>query len=451
MSKYNRSKPTGAAAILAAASLLLLSVSAVAQSSDVLPIVSNTALTYDQALSIAMADNIDLKIAQENADISAANTASAKASLQPSISITSYGAYGDSSNILSSSPGVSPANELSASPGSFADQNLTLSLPLLTSGKLQKQILSTRLMHDSLLLSAADSKLTVSEAVIENYTSAALDKELVNVAQARLDAESEQVRITQQSVDQGHAAPVDLLREQAELADAGQAVLSTKNDEQLALIALKDILGISQSSTLALSDSLDSLMAQLTPPGTLASALAAADKSSPALKSAEYAEQSAAADTDAAKTSFEPQVFGLVMGDASAMRGGNHSGYTIGIAASLPLYDAGQRRDQVDQAKSKQDIAVDEAKKVMQEVERNTAAAWLNLQSADAEVDSAAKGVDAAQQSFTLADMRYNAGKSIAAERLDALSALVRAKESLDSAKKTSIIARAKLVEAIGS
>jgi multidrug efflux system outer membrane protein len=422
----------------------------IAQNSSDLPVITNSSLSYQDALAFAMRGNFDLKVAQDNLSAARAAAAASKASLMPGWSTTTYGAYGDMQSILSSSPGVSPQNILNTSRRGFADQNLALMAPIYTGGKLQKLALSARLDEKSLSMSESAARFDVAESVIEDYTLAALDNDLILVAKSRVDDEVEQVRVTQENVEQGHSAPVDLLREQAELADSNQELTSAQNDEQIALVNLKDAMGVSQESTIVISDTLDSLNAVQQPPGSLSDVLQLADTRSPVIKAAEYQADAATADVGAAKGAFSPQVYGVAMSDASSMGGVNNVGYTVGIAASLPLYDAGQRRDEVDSAKAKLASLRDGALRVKQQVERNAAEAWLNLQTANALLQSAEAGMTAAQQSYDLENMRYNAGKSIAAERLDALTALVKAREAESAARASQVITKAKLEQTIG-
>ncbi len=63
----------------------------------------------------------------------------------------------------------------------------------------------------------------------------------------------------------------------------------------------------------------------------------------------------------------------------------------------------------------------------------------------------ASAGVTAAQESYDLATLRYNAGKSVTAERLDALAALTRSQGTLAQAKAALVIARAQLQAAMGA
>ena len=111
------------------------------------------------------------------------------------------------------------------------------------------------------------------------------------------------------------------------------------------------------------------------------------------------------------------------------------AGYTVGLTASLPLYDGGQRRAEVDAAKARAARAQADALNVQELVERETASAWLTWQTATAQVQAANAGVSAAQQGYDLANLRYNAGKSTTAERLDALATLVRAQGAVAQAK----------------
>ena len=139
------------------------------------------------------------------------------------------------------------------------------------------------------------------------------------------------------------------------------------------------------------------------------------------------------------------------MGDASLGRDLQRAGYTLGLTASLPLYDGGQRRSDVDAAKARAKRAEADAQQAGQQVEEETASAWLTWQTAAAQVQATATGVAAAQQGYELTNLRYNAGKSTTAERLDALAALVRAQGAFAQAQADVVTSRARLRAAVGS
>lgn len=416
-----------------------------AQSEDTLPLLSCPHLSLRDALGLASANNLMLKQSQADADMASASARSARSQTKPSLSTTTYATTGDSANILTSSPGVLPQNIFSVPPRGFADQNLMLMVPLLTAGRLANTAAAARGQGDAAQLAVQAERLTVAGAVTESYADAVLQHVLVGVAQARLTAEEEQVRITQAKVAAGRSAPVDLLRERAEQADARHGLLAAQNNEALALVTLKTTLGLSQASLLTLSDTLDTLLAPFALPPTLQSALAEAGAKRPELAAAQRQVDAARAMVTAARGEYAPQVYGVAMGDVSAGQGTGRSGYTVGITASVPLYDAGQRRATLDGAQARLSRARIDLLQARQTIGQQVASAWLTLATAAAQVEAASAGVSASQESYTLAALRYNAGKSVAAERLDALAALVRAQGALAQAKAGLAVARARL------
>ncbi len=414
-----------------------------------LPTVTSSNMTLKEALQIAAANNLMLKQSQADAGIASASAHSASGQAKPSLSTTTYGTVGDSFNILTTSPGVLPQNIFSVPPHGFADQNLMLMVPIYTGGKLKYNIAAASQQSEAASLSRAASVLAVTENVTEGYANALLQQALVTVAQTRVTTEDEQVRETSQKVAAGRLAPVDLLREQAEQADANQALLAAQNNVQLALIALKTTLGISQASQIALADSLDTL-SDMTPPADLVTALRLADTRRPELAAAMRQVQAAASSVKAAQGMYAPQVYGVAMADASAGAGVGRTGYTLGLTASLPLYDGGQRRADVDAAQARRLRAEADALQVRQTVDQQVATAWLMLGTATAQVQAANEGVRVAQEASDLANLRYDAGKSVIAERLDALAALTRAQGAVAQAKAGLVIARSRLLTALG-
>lgn len=422
-----------------------------AQSPADLPTVSRPKLSLREALAVAAQNNVTLKQMQADADAASASVRSATAQAQPSLSATTYGTFGDSPNILTSSPGVLPLNIFAVPPRGFADQNLTLMVPLLTGGRLQGSVTAARRQGEAARLSVQASRLIVIEAVTEDYVNAALQQALVDVARARLTAEDEQVRVTQEKVGTGRSAPVDLLREQAEQADAKQSLLAARNEAALALVSLKTAMGVTQESNLALSDTLPNLSGSVEAlPLTIQDALRQAEAHRPELAAARKQRDAAQAGVSTAKGAYSPQVYGVAMGDAMTGQGVGRAGYTVGLTASLPLYDGGQRRADVDGAKARLDRARADVLQVRQTVDQQVATAWLTLQTATAMVQVSMAGVTAAQESYRLADLRYNAGKSVTAERLDALSALTHAEGTLAQAETSRLFAQAKLAAAAG-
>lgn len=407
-------------------------------------------LSLRDALALAQGSNVSIKQRRADAEAAAAAARSTSAQQKPSVSTTTYATLGDSSNTFSTSPGVDPRNVIRIPPHPFADQNLMLMVPLFTGGSLAGRTASSRNQAAAASAGVAGVRLTVSAEVTQAYANAALGNALVAVAQAQQSAEDEQVRITAEKVQTGRLAPVDLLREQAAQAEARQSVLAAVNAQAQALVTLRSLLDLPQSSALALTDTLDTLIAS---PPTLPASLGAAlidAKRRPELIAAEAQIQAAQSAVRSAEGAYAPQVYGVAMGDASAGAGVGRNGYTLGLTASLPLYDDGQRRADVDGAKARAERASADAQQAELQVEQETASAWLTQQTAAAQVSATAAGVAAAQEGYALANLRYNAGKSTTAERLDALATLVRAQGAFAQAQADVVTSQARLQAAIG-
>lgn len=407
-------------------------------------------LSLRDVLALAQVSNVSIRQRQADAEAASASARSTQAQQKPSVSATTYGTVGDSSNILTTSPGVAPQNIFVVPSRGFADQNLMVMVPLFNGGSLAGRTASARNQASAAQAGVAGVRLTVSAEVTSAYANAALGTALVSVAQAQQTAEDEQVRVTEEKVRTGRSAPVDLLREQAAQAEARQGVFAAVNAQAQALVTIRSVLGLPQSSALALTDSLDTLLALPSNlPATLAAALADA-KRRPELIAADAQVQAAQSAVRSAEGAYAPQVYGVAMGDASLGRNLQRAGYTLGLTASLPLYDGGQRRADVDLAKARAKRAEADAQQSEQQVEQEAASAWLTWQTAIAQVQATATGVAAAQQGYALATLRYNAGKSTTAERLDALAALVRAQGAFAQAKADVIMSQARLRAAIG-
>ena len=415
-----------------------------------LPIVTRTLSLHD-AVALAMTSSLTIKQVQADAASASSAARSTEAQEKPSVSATLYAATGDSSNILNTSPGVAPQNFFSVPPRGFADQNLMVMIPLFTGGTIAGRIASAQSLGAAAQSGVAGTRLSVTSEVTRAYANAVLGNALVAVTRSEQAAEDEQVRVTAEKVQAGRLAPVDLLREQAAQAEARQSVLAAVNAQAQALVALRAVLGLSQLSQITLSDDLDGLTAAVPGlPASLPDALHEADARRPEISAAAAQVQAAQAQVRGAEGAYAPQVYGVAMGDASAGQSLSRAGYTLALTASLPLYDGGQRRADINGAKARVERAQADALKVQQQVEQETASAWLTLQTATAQVQAAGVGAAAAQQGYDLASLRYNAGKSTAAERLDALAALVRAQGAVAQAKADVAAARAQLQAALG-
>ncbi|MGO8671463.1 MAG: TolC family protein [Capsulimonadaceae bacterium] len=441
-------------AILLAAALLVAAALSTTASADSLPDlpVMNSALTLRDALAVAAEHNIARQQAGVDTSIATDAVQSARSQTEPGIAATTYGLAGNAASIVGTPPGVFPSNNISAASGGALGENFILMAPLYTGGRLSGPLDSARRRSEAAALAQSETDLATQESVVDAYTGSLLDSALVDVAQARLTAEDEQVRVTQDRVTAGSVPPLDLLREQAEEASAKQQVVAAQSVADIAVVQLKAALGISQASTITLADTLDTIALPAGLPAGLPQAIAAAEANRPDLRAACKGIDAAREDLRAAEGTYAPQIYAVGMADVPTRSTGAGQGdYTVGLTAGIPLFDGGERRAEVGAARKRLERAILDTQSLRQTIDQEVATAWLNLQSTTQEVTTAQAGVTAAQQAYDLATLRYNAGKSVVAERLDALAALTRARGDLAAATAAILTARARLMTSMGT
>jgi outer membrane protein TolC len=155
--------------------------------------------------------------------------------------------------------------------------------------------------------------------------------------------------------------------------------------------------------------------------------------------------------THAARSLYQPQVSLGAMGDFMQMRDRDFlGGTTFGLVASLPVLDGGLRRSQVRAARAEQERLEQETAKVALQIDQEVTNAWLALQAAAQNVRTAEAGLRSAQEDHRVTQVRYEAGKGINLELLDAVAARTRAETNRAQALYEYGVAQDQLLRAIG-
>ncbi len=235
-----------------------------------------------QAVEIGMRENLTVRASRADAAAAAAAARIARSQLQLQLSTSTYLTYGDYTNIFSGSPSVTPMSSLLVPSQGYADQNLTLSIPFFTSGRLEN---SVRAGADRELAAAQDVNGTLADAALhikEEYYRALLAAENVKVAQSRVDADAELVKTTQALYTDGKGLESSVRRVEAEMADAERSLAAARNGQAKALLDMKVAMGVRLDSDISLADAL----AFVPPTGDLSAQLADAARFRPELISA---------------------------------------------------------------------------------------------------------------------------------------------------------------------
>jgi outer membrane protein TolC len=258
--------------------------------------------------------------------------------------------------------------------------------------------------------------------------------------------EQERVRIAEASYTEGRIAKYDLLRNQTGLAEAQQQLANAERDVQVALVDLKTVMGVTPASNITLSDQLTYTQA----PGTADSYLATALKNRPEIAAARARINPANASIGVAKSAYKPQIYATAMEGVSATSDGTDTGSTVGVTIGLPILDGGLRRWAVKEAESMRDAMRRDEQQAVLRVQQDVNTVWAELQAADRNVQLSKTAVTQAEEDYRVIRLRYESGKAVNVEVLDALASLVRARNNRLIALYEHNVARDRLARTIG-
>jgi outer membrane protein len=404
-------------------------------------------ISVAEAVHIALEENPMIAASRAEAKAAGAEARSVRAMTLPQLSANTFLTAGNSSNIVSGSPGVLPQSLLNVPKRPFADQNLTFMIPIYTGGKLSGEARAAEYRRKSAEAQTGSTQAEVALQVKQTYYRVLVAQEFEKVASARVNAASELVRNSQVLYDAGKGIEASLLRAQAEKADAERELTMVRNDAAKALLDLKTAMGVEASTDITLSDKLTFIA----PSGDVASSLKETANQRPELLAAKAKTAAARAMAGSARGALQPQIYGLAMADAFDSREmGSGSGGTVGLSISFPLFDAGQRRAESEKAQAMVEVAVAEARSTAFKVENEVREAWLDIGTAARNLSTSQAALIAAQSAYDVIALRVQNQKSIMVEQLDSLAALTRAKANVAQALYDHSVAKAKLQRAIG-
>jgi outer membrane protein len=368
--------------------------------------------------------------------------AAAKSGLR--VSANGYLSSGNYSSIFPSSDRVDPANLLLVPNGSLADGNLMLMMPLYTSGLLQAEVSAARLMVSASQAEREEAELDVELQVADAYLGVVEKQWRSAAAQDKLKSLTEMVRVTTELVRQGHEIAATLQRVSAEGFAAQREERSALGEVAKGMLDLDVAMGATQSSTVSLTDGFGDFSAPMDVESLVAEAL----RSRPKIRSLRAQIRSGEESVRAAKAASRPQVYGVAVADAATQT--MNRGSAIGLTVSVPLFDSGVRKSEVGAATAGRDKAKANLDAASQDVEREVRGAYVDLETASANVTAATEEEKAASADYQTVQIRVSSGKGIYLELLDALQANTTAQADLAEAKFGREIAYFRLMRAIG-
>ena len=265
------------------------------------------------------------------------------------------------------------------------------------------------------------------------YYNAVRDVELLRVNQATLDADSLLVEASKAMVEAKVASKRDVLSAQIRLADDASTVVVSERDAQSSLDALKDVMGISLETVIAIADTvLDAHFVDLDEPSLVKRVI----DTHPSVRSAEYAVRRSRLDLTVAQNARLPQVdfkaswfqdYGEKLGTGEIGRG---TGWVASLNLLYPLFDRASEGDAITR-RAELDQAQDRLKLLERQLTLRVREIVRTVRSSAEEVKSIQQTITAADDKLQFATAMFNLGRASNLDITDARADLVKARTQM--------------------
>lgn len=409
-------------------------------------------LSLSQAVEIALRESPILRGAVAELRAAEARLQMARSEKRWQLSLNTFASTGTQSSILTSPTTVMPSATMLLPSRSFVDFNAMFMFPLFTGKRLEALIRQAEAIRSASAAQLEAIKLDVALETKIAYRQALLARKVISVAEAYVQAMEERVRIDKVAADVGRIPEFWVLRSEAELANAKQMLANAQRDYEVALINLKAIMGIHPDSQIELTDALEvgeEPKFELNREKLLAIAFA----NRPEVR---YSLQQLSAQNfaiQAAKALYSPQVSLMAMADymrGIGDTGQGTGGYLVGIVLGLPIFDGGRRKAIVGEAEAMREKALADLERLKLQIAKEVDTALKELQTAEQNVRTSEVALKSSREEARIAKVRYEAGRSVLVEYLDAIAALVRAELNYAQALYERAVAVDKLIRALG-
>ena len=427
--------------------------------------------TLKECVDHALEHNLSVKRASYTTDLREVDIATSKGNMLPGVSASA------SQNFSFGSGFDAASNSRVANDRRSNSFGLSTAVTLFNGFSNKNSLLQSKTSYEASKLDLEKMKNDISLNIVNSYLNVLFNKENLKIALAQIVISEQQLSRTKELVDAGVQPKGNLLEVEATKVSDENAVVTAENNLALSLLDLSQLLQIPNqgfdieeipvniSSVALLYNNTEEIFSK-------------AVESQPEIKSAELALQNSETGIKIAKADYLPSltlsaglstVYNHIQGQEDdflvpvdpindpfgpqrLIKNGfsdqldNNLGEFVGLSLSIPIFNRGQVKANVNRAKINQEISqvnLDDSKRALREaVER----AYINAKATLKEYEAAEKSVKAQEQSFTFAQERYNLGATNSFDFEQVRNRLVNAQSSLISAKYNFVF-RTKLLE----
>jgi len=397
-------------------------------------------LTLEESINLALKNNYDIKIAQTDRDKSLWAINQAKANKNVSLSFSHVDErYNTPPTIYTHA--YTYTTEFS--------NELSLSLPLYSGGKLESQLNQAKLDLASADLDVDIAKQQLTLNVVTYYFNVLEYRNEQAICQQTVDNYAEHLSLVNTKYNLGFVAKTDVLSSEVDLADARDSLSKAQNNYLNAVATLNNALGLAHDTELLLKDDFKYEKKPMTLPECLAYAL----NHRPELSQYKVKVTSAEEDVNIAKSGYLPTV-GLTLDQGwndSNFPGGKNSNWLAEVTVSVSVFDSGLTKSKVEQAKRSLSKVQDQSSQKRDTILLDVRQYYLSMREAETRIGTSEVSVNQASENLMIQKARYTAGAGTNIDILDAVLALDKAKKNYTEALYDYNTARANLEQAMGA
>ncbi|MBQ4212906.1 MAG: TolC family protein [Selenomonas sp.] len=325
----------------------------------------------------------------------------------------------------------------------------TLTIPIYTGGQREGQIDSARYQLNQADLDLENTRQQVRYRAAEAYANLLHRENLQRIAEEAVDMGNTQLKLISDQYSEGMVAKADVLMMEVRLANYRQNLSSAKGAVNVARSTLASVVGLPQDSVVSPTD----IFTYEPYPRDLPACEDYALAHRPDGLSADYAVKAAQAQQDAAKAGYRPRVTGTAGQSISSnipFRSERSNGWEAGISVNWSVFDNGVTSANVKRAGALVEQAKKSAARTQKTIRLETRTAYIQMKTAEENIHAAAAAVKQAEESYMIAQVRYEEGVDILLSVTDAQEKLTQARSNYSTALYQYNLYRATLEKAMG-
>ena len=394
-------------------------------------------LNLEESIQIALENNIGYKIAESAVDVSQAQIEEVKGAKK--INMKVQGGYLQMSKTIDEEAiGAGDFSGLFAPGQGVPIFSMSTTKILYSGGKIESLIDQAEANKQISLNDLDKEKQGVIYKVTEAYYQVLQTEGMKIVSAQAVKQMQSHLASSEALLKEGMIAPIDLNRIKSQLSNLEHNLIKAENGYKLTMYNLNSIMGIDLNTELVLENNLSYEPCEI----NLEDALVQAGENRSQIMNIALQRRIMEEMVDIAKSNRKPQV---ILSAESGI-----TGWQAMIVAEYSLMDGGVNKAKIKQAELNLAQVDQSEKQVQQLIEFEVRSAYLNMKEAEKLIKVAEEGIKNSQESFRIAQVKYNGGIATNTEVIDAQSTLIEAETNHLNALYDYNINRAALIKAMG-